>query len=958
MSSQRLASIALALLCLQPFLANAETKPGNNQDQVDFSQEAARVNSAVIQKSPNDNRSYAAIMLNNHLQVVVVSDPTLENSAASLAVAVGSAQDPESQPGLAHYLEHMLFLGTQKYPEPDGLSRFIEQNGGSDNASTYSDKTNYFFSINSASFEQALDRFSDYFKSPTFDPVYSDKERNAINNEWSLDRRQDEWNIEHIAQLTINPQSPYAKFDVGNLETLIDKPGSTLQDELKQFYQRYYSANLMRLTLVGKQSVTELKQLAEKYFSAIPNHEVARPETRVPGFTEAQYAKNIYYQPFENIKLLIVEFPVRSNKEQWMFKPNKYLFDLLTSEEPGTLSDHLHAKGYIADLGSDYSTDEYGMDGYFRVQMTLTDIGVKHQDEITAAVFAYIDLVRNQGLNPDYFKQLKAINKKQFVNYSKPNPVQQAEELSIQQLDIPLEHLLDAPYTYQEYKPELIKNLFDQLDIHHVRVWHVDQNEKVDTPVSHFDGTYTVKPITEKEFSHLNELAAGEHFQLPPLNDLFTEDSAPIVANVFLKPHRVISEQGVEAFMVQPEFYREDKGSISIEINSKLPVESAKNCVLQAMMDETFRKRNIALYDRADRAGLSVSIFTSPSGLTGISVSGYTPKHALLVSETLQSFAQLDITLRDFQETQASVIDTLRNKKSNPLMRQAYGQLSLLIAKTHWDDDTLIKAAKQSSLKDLQSYYAKVKQSLLVRIFAAGNYTEDQVRDMAHDAVKRLSGSINPDDRSIKQFKLPHTAQYWNYHDSAQLADDAVLLALFRDTKSDDEQAQLMVLNALLDSDMYRQLRTEEQLAYAVRSQSYPVDDVPGVIFLLQSSNTPIQKIVGRITAFTKDYVNTLQKVEPQRIEQIKQSLLENVLQKPTDFYNEMGRYTNEFWFAKYEFDARYRYIAALQKVTKDDLLNIYRKLILDPKVGRLLIQYRGTHFQQQPFISGGEPVH
>lgn len=51
------------------------------------------------------------------MRVLLVSDPTTERSAASMSVGVGHMSDPDNVPGLAHFLEHMLFLGTEKYPD-------------------------------------------------------------------------------------------------------------------------------------------------------------------------------------------------------------------------------------------------------------------------------------------------------------------------------------------------------------------------------------------------------------------------------------------------------------------------------------------------------------------------------------------------------------------------------------------------------------------------------------------------------------------------------------------------------------------------------------------------------------------------------------------------------------------------------------------------------------------------
>ena len=79
---------------------------------------AAPAHGAEVERSPADTRDYRAVMLDNGLGALVVSDPDADKAAAALDVNVGSGSDPEGRPGLAHFLEHMLFLGTGKYPDP------------------------------------------------------------------------------------------------------------------------------------------------------------------------------------------------------------------------------------------------------------------------------------------------------------------------------------------------------------------------------------------------------------------------------------------------------------------------------------------------------------------------------------------------------------------------------------------------------------------------------------------------------------------------------------------------------------------------------------------------------------------------------------------------------------------------------------------------------------------------
>ena len=127
--------------------------------------------------SPNDTRQYKTLKLANEIEVILVSDPTAEKSAASLSVGVGLLHDPISQQGMAHYLEHMLFLGTDRYPDTKGYSDFMTKNGGAHNAYTWLDITNYMFEVNNDAYDEALDRFADFFKSPKLYPEYTDKEK-------------------------------------------------------------------------------------------------------------------------------------------------------------------------------------------------------------------------------------------------------------------------------------------------------------------------------------------------------------------------------------------------------------------------------------------------------------------------------------------------------------------------------------------------------------------------------------------------------------------------------------------------------------------------------------------------------------------------------------------------------------------------------------------------------------
>lgn len=949
--SKRYSALALSMLLLGGVaLTGCETTtPASSTAAVTAVRDLENVS---IIKSPNDDRQYAAMMLPNGLQVVLVSDPSLENSSASLAVGVGSAHNPKEQLGLAHYLEHMLFLGTEKYPEPDGFMKYTQANGGMTNAFTAYDKTNYMFQINAGKFDEALDRFSDYFKKPTFDPHFSDKERNAVNNEWSLQKAQDPWNLFVLQGFTANPDNPSAKFNIGNLDTLKDKPGSVLNEEMKKFYDTYYSANIMKLTLVGKQSLPELKAMAQHHFASIPNKNVPLPEITEPGLTKAQMGKAIHYQPIKELKALYIDFPMASNKDQWRLKPNEFVHNLLTSEEPGTLGEQLRAKGWVKGLTAYFDTEAYGPDGILRVQAELTDAGLQKQDEIIAAIFAYVDLIKRKGLDKNFYRELQAMRAKDFANAPKPDPLQQAIGLTMSQFDLPVENLMNSEYVYERYDEKAIKRVLAQMEEKNARVWFISPNEKVDTPVPFFDGKYAIRDISGEEYKRWNSLKANYTFNLPPLNDLFTDKQAPIVDNLYLKPHPVVSRPGIEAFLAHPEFYREDKGKLSLQINVDFALNSAKHAVLAHMVNDIYTKQTMTLADRAGRASLGINTSVMDVNSQGIYISGYTTKHPQLLQQMLKEFVALDISDKHFKEAMDSLQQNIANKKKNHVFRQLFGHAQRLSYKHQWTDEEILAAAKTVTKADVSAYHQAVKDNHLLRLYAVGNYTEAQVSAMADEAQSILPGKRMPESRTINEYVTPKSGDLLRFSDDVELADSAVLHAWFGDQKSDDEQAQLAVLNSLFGNAFFMQLRTHEQLGYVVTSFNYPVDDIPGFVTLVQSSNTDLPGIKARMDKFRKDYLATLKGTDEQEFEQAKQALIANVLEKPTDFYSEADRYSREFWHGKYAFDGRDRYLASLKKVTKADVVRIYEKLLLNDKAGQSVLQLRGTNFKAKPFAA------
>ena len=152
--------------------------------------------------------------------------------------------------------------GSESFPEPDGYMNFAAENGGSSNAYTSSEITNYMITIENAAFPEALHRLSEFFSAPILDPGYIQKEKNAVNAEWSM-RRESEGRSIYRLQRALLGEHPANRFTIGNLDTLADKDTRELHPATIEFFEQYYSANLMALVLISPLPVAEMESLAQ-----------------------------------------------------------------------------------------------------------------------------------------------------------------------------------------------------------------------------------------------------------------------------------------------------------------------------------------------------------------------------------------------------------------------------------------------------------------------------------------------------------------------------------------------------------------------------------------------------------------------------------------------------------------------------------------------------------------------
>ena len=293
----------------------------------------------------NPPRPHTEILANG-LRVTLRHAPNLKRCAAALRVAAGSHDVPLAWPGLAHFLEHLLFLGTERFPAEQGLMAYVQGHGGQVNARTSERTTDFFFELPPQVFNGGLQRLSDMLAHPRMNLDDQLREREVLHAEFVA------WSQDPTAQQQLalfdglSPTHPLRGFHAGNRDSLpVQQP--EFQQALRDFHQRFYQTGQMTLSLAGPQSIEELKQMALKFGAVISEGKNLPQQAPVP-LMESSVAS--YQQAGERRLDLLFTFEALPNAST---EALAFLCHWLNAAKPGGLltvlrecglAEHLNAK--------------------------------------------------------------------------------------------------------------------------------------------------------------------------------------------------------------------------------------------------------------------------------------------------------------------------------------------------------------------------------------------------------------------------------------------------------------------------------------------------------------------------------------------------------------------------------------------------------------------------------------
>jgi protease-3 len=901
-----------------------------------------------IVKSPIDSREYSSLLLDNQLEVMLVSDPSIEKSAAALSVAVGSLQEPKEFGGLAHYLEHMLFLGTISYPTVGDYSEFVSRNGGTQNAYTELDHTNYMVAVNNDAYDEALSRFSGFFYEATLDESYADKERNAVHSEWTMKSPNDWVILEQLNGTTLNPEHPISQFNWGNLDSLVDKKDNKLQTALVEMYNTYYSANLMKGTMISNLPIADMKKLAKQYFGQIPNKNTPRPQMAAAVAKPEHLKKLIHYIPQTDMKQLRINFVIENNAQQFAVKPNGYVNYLLANEMPGTLASALRDAGLSDAVYSNFDADEYGNAGSFTLYIDLTETGVQNRDKVMGAVLKYLTLLREKGVNPRYFNEIKQSLSNSFRFKEKTNDYNYAMQIAADLQHIPAEYVLSSAYEYQRFNPEVIQAVLDQLTLNNARIFYIDKEQAGEQDMQYFAGKYSVHNINAELEKKWQQQSAQFALDLPRANSLMPESFDLVAAKYTDKPAQLVSEKGHTVHLGHSALFKQPKGRVTLDLNTGLTKSTAKNHVLADLLDRGLGQQLTELQSEAGAAGMGLNASLS-NGLS-LTASGFTDKQGMLLASALKQILDFDINESELANLKASFKSDLQSSKRQILLNQLFPKFSQVANLDEFSDQALLAEVDGILPSEIKLFRDQLLKQANLRVFAFGNYSDIQVNELSDLVLKQLPKKRQVTDVYQSPLMQVKGGQIYSWQEDVDMTDIGLIDA-YLTPRNDADLAAARLLSQIIRPALFKQIRTEEQLAYAVGFFGETFRDQMLLAYYIQSPAKGLAEVNERIALFRKDFTQQLAAVTADEFATTKNSVLITLTQPAKNLSEEMGEFIGDWRDEQWQFDSRERLITGIENVTLDDVLNLYNRIEGGKEFGQVLIQMRGSKFVDKDFI-------
>lgn len=760
--------------------------------------------------APDIARRPELIRLAGGLRIRLLPLQHSSQAAALIRVHAGSHDEPAEYPGMAHFLEHLLFLGSEGYPQEQSLMPFVQGSGGQLNASTRERHTDFFFQLPADLLEQALLRLLDMLAQPLLDPAAQRREREVLQAEY-LARAQDSTTLCDAALGTlIDGKHPFAGFHAGNRDSL---PVETdlFQQVLREYHRRFYHSGQMELLLAGPQSISELQQLADRAAHSLPG--AAMVERAPPPLSASSAWLDLQIPggpPGLQLCFILDALPTQNAAAL------DYLNVWITSQMHGSLLDQLRSAGLCQTLEwrEPYRDANQAV---VAIGMRLTERGCGKPEEIIAQVLGWLAFFAGQGCRQEGYEEYRRIRQRSLLSFD-----------PLERLRYWVEPAAWSVTSEAGVLEQALSGVIDQM-IHREPIVLVTRDDE--QPPLACNGF----PVRARR--HPARCVAPRAFigALP----------AP---NAWLNPATVPNDgtaADVPSLRWLENAYPNGQGALYLRWRfAEQPATALWHALHTALQPCTWAARQAGVALRFEDLGHDWCL----------SLTGFAGAFPAMVKNIGALLSEPSPEL--FSEGLRLVSEADRLKGDEMLLRQLLRQLPRRLGPKDYEPEDDKRGLDQNLL---QHHWRTAHRDGLAMGLSS------DLADALAESMKAMPGV--PGDLVSKNAR--DTATGWRWEDvGLRAADTAVLLFCGLPGDEAETEAAWQLLARLMEGDFYRRLRSELQLGYAVFCGFRQVAGRTGMLFAVQSPKASAVEVLTHVDAFLESFGQTLSAFTAERLGQ------------------------------------------------------------------------------------------
>ncbi|KAF8743460.1 Peptidase M16, partial [Rhizoctonia solani] len=935
-----------------------------------------------IRKPEVDDRDYRYIKLENDLEALLIHDPSADKSAASLDVEVGHLHDPVRRfilPLIAHFCEHLSFMGTEQFPKENAYSEFITSNGGSTNAYTSAHNTNYYFNVGSKSLPGALKRFSGFFHSPLFSESCTSRELNAVDSENKKNRQNDVWRIHQLNKSLSKMGHPWAKFGTGNRETLTaasrkkahpellapnasdslansqapspspsemessetgdgGAAGRETRRRLVEWWESQYSAERMKLVILGTESLDDLTNMTVREFSAVKNRGLGRTPLMLEDPRGPEHNGIIVYaKTVMDFRALEVSWSCEWQDPRYLTKPAMILGHLLGHEGPGSIHAYLKNKGWISYLSAGIHGGGRGF-SFFKVTMVLTKDGMDHHKEVLLTLYRYLEYLKASSLPTYIHEEDKLIAESRFRFAEKRSADKYVSSLS-EKLSGPYpRHLvLCAEQLVWEWDEPAVRSLLNAFTVEQSRVMLMAKEglpEGAWVEEKWYGTEYWTESISAALAEEAKDLSKFNGIYIPKPNEFIPKNfdvEKAVIETPAKKPVKLHTTELSTVWHKKDDQFWIPKARIIVRLMNPICNATPRHSLLSRMFVDLVKDTLTEFTYDAELAGMKYSIVCDGASIMVVS-EGYNDKLSVLMEHVLEKVKSIVIT----QDRVTVIAEQLQQEIENFYLTQPYTLSNYyadhFLRETSWTPKQKLAELDYVTPNDIQHHARELLARTHITTLIHGNINSEESLRIG-GRIESILGSrpITAAEKSLpRSLTLPSGSKYvWEdvVPNKDELNSSLTYYVEIGDLMDASLRATLLLFAQMIREPAFNQLRTKEQLGYVVSSSAWFLHGSIGWHITVQSERKPVY-LENRVEGFLDLFRETLKTMSEAEFERQRDAFAMKRLER----LKNMGEEASRFWthiesgyedFLRRETDAK-----NIRLITKQDIETFFNDYV------------------------------